>query len=205
MLEVTLMKSLYHEMDPKTIKEVREFDHEGASKYRELAIEVADYPQIQTITSEVRYMAYGSALYYIHFNGDLTVDEEITNDMVKSAILTFFKKYKPEYLLEELPLEGSVLDCFDADKIPDYRPKYAFPGLIMYEDIKNGTYEDPRGNKPTFPGLRMLAGNVEEKKDDRPVNVSNDAEFTKFDGNKDDFQKKMEELKAQFDISSILG
>lgn len=205
MLEITLLKSLYLEMDPEKIKEVKEFDNNDTSKYHQLAIEVPGYPEIWAITSEVEYLAYNATMYYFHYNDELDTRADITTPKAKAAILAFFQKYKPEFLLEELPEEGTILDCFQIDKIPDYRPKYAFPGIVMYEDIKNGTYKDPRGSMPSFPGLRMLNKEDDKEKDNRPVTVSDKDEVTQFDGNVDDFQKKMEELKKQFDIASILS
>lgn len=203
MLEITLLKALYNEMNPGTIEGVKKFDNEESSVYHQIALEVPEFPEIKTITAEVRYLSHNGTMYYLHYNDDLTTEEDIKTPKAKAAILTFFQKYKPEYLLPELPEDGTILDCFDIDKIPDYRPKYAFPGLVMYEDIKNGKVSMENGNMPSFPGIRMLSN--DQKEDGRPVTVSSKDNVTQFNGSNDDFQKKMEELKKQFNISDILG
>lgn len=203
MLEITLLKALYNEMNPGTIKDVRKFDNEESSVFHQIPLEVPGYPEIETITAEIRYLAHNGTMYYLHYNDDLVTEEDIKTPKAKAAILAFFQKYKPEYLLPELPEDGTVLDCFDVDKIPDYRAKYAFPGLVLYEDIKNGTIPKDSGDLPSFPGIRMLS--QDKKEDGRPVTVSSKDNVTQFNGNNDDFQKKMEELKKQFSISDMLG
>lgn len=203
MLEITLLKALYNEMNPGTIAEVKKFDNGESSVYHQIALSVPEYPEIETITAEIRYLAHNGTMYYLHYNDDLTTEEDIKTPKAKAAILAFFQKYKPEYLLPEFPEEGTVLDCFDVDKIPDYRAKYAFPGLILYEDLKNGKFPTKDDAGPSFPGIRMLS--QDKKEDGRPVTVSSKDNVTQFNGNNDDFQKKMEELKKQFDISTILG
>ena len=207
MLEITLMKTLYHEMDEEKIKEIKVFDNNDASKFHELAVEIPGYPEIHTMTSEVHYMAYGVAMYYLHINGDLETREDIEDEKAKACIYHFFKTYKPDFLKEDLPedISGlSILDCFNVDIIPDYRPKYAFPGLVMYEDIKSGKAKLPDRSKPSFPGLRLLGGAAEEKIDDRPAYISNKENYVKLDGNQDETAKKLEELKAMFNVDALL-
>lgn len=202
MLEITLMKSLYHEMNEDNIKEVETFTNNDASKFHKLAMKLPEYPELESITVEVHYMAYGSAMYYLHMNDNLEVNEDINQPMAKAAILHFFRTYQPSFIKPDLPedlSEISILNCFQVEEIPDYRPKYAFPGLILYEDMKNGTIKTADGSAPSFPGLRIL--NQEKPEDDRPAYVSSNETYTKFDGNQDDFQKKMEELKAKFQIT----
>lgn len=202
MLEITLMKTLYHEMDEDKIKEIETFTNDDASKFHKLAMTLPEYPELQSITSEVRYMAYGAAMYYLHINDNLEVDEDINQPMAKAAIMHFFQTYCPSFVKPNLPddlSEVSVLDCFDPDPMPDYRPKHAFPGLVLYEDMKNGKIKPDDKNTPSFPGIRML--NHEKKEDDRPAYVSSKENYTKFNGDQDDFQKKMEELKAQFKVT----
>ena len=207
MLEITLLKTLFHEMDQDKIKEVRVYDNGEASKYHELTFELPGFPDFKTLTSEVHYMSYGSALYHVHVNGNLSENADIHDPMVKAAIYHFFKTYQPEFFLENLPndiSDLSILDCFDVAKIPDYRPKYAFPGIVMLEDIKNGTAKLADSKKPTFPGLRMLmGGTMEETEEGRPTYVSKDQNLTEFKG-EEDFNKKMEELKKQFSVEALL-
>jgi len=208
MLEITLLKTLFHEMDKDKINEIRVYDNEDASKYHELMITVPGFPEIKTLTAEARYGAHNSAMYYVHLNGDLENNADIHDPSVKAAIYHFFRAYQPDFFKEELPEnigELSILDCFDIAKIPDYRPKYAFPGIVMMEDIKNGTAKTADTNKPSFPGLRMLmGGSLEEHDDSKPAFVSNDQKLTEFKG-EDDFNKKMEALKKQFNIDALLN
>lgn len=206
MLEITLMKTLYNEMDPDKIAAVHEFDDERHSKYRELFIDVPGFPDIKTMIMEMEYLSHNATMYYLHFNGNLEEKADIHTDAAKAVILTFFKTYQPSFFLEDLPediSDISILDCFDVAKIPDYRPKYAFPGIVMLEDIKNGKVKLNDPAMPSFPGLRMFGEN--KKKDNRPAYVSNSEKFTQFNGDNDDFQKKMDELKKQFDIDSLMG
>lgn len=204
MLEITLTKTLYFEMDPEKIPAVREFDDERHSKYRELFIEIPGYPEVKTIIMEAEYMAHNLAMYFLHLNGHLEEREDLTSDRAKAVIYTFFKTYKPEYFIDDLPedlSDISILDCFDTAKLPDYRPKYAFDGIVMLEDIRNGKVKMDDPNMPSFPGARVL--DERKKKDNRPMYVSDKENFTQFNGDDDDFQKKMDELKKQFDISSL--
>ena len=90
MLEITLMKSMYHEMDPDKIKEVEVFTNDNDAKYHKLNMSLPDYPQLQSITVEVQYKAYGIAMYYLHINDQLDVQEDIQTPMAKAAILHFF-------------------------------------------------------------------------------------------------------------------
>ena len=207
MLEITLLKTLFHEMDEDKIKEVRVFDDENASKYHELDMEVPGFPEFKTLTSNVTYMAYGSAMYYVHMNGDLENNADIHSPVMKAAIYHFFKTYRPEFLKQDLPediSELSILDCFDIASIPDYRPKYAFPGIVMLEDMKNGTYKGADKDKPTFPGLRMLmGGSAEERDESKPAFFTKNQEVTEFK-DKDDFAQTMEELKKQFSIELMV-
>lgn len=202
MLEITLMKSLYHEMDTDKIPEVEEFTNDDASRFRKLPFKLPEFPELQSITAEVRYLAYGAAMYYLHINDRLDIDEDINQPMAKAILIHFFKTYQPAFFKKDLPEDLSeipVLDCFDPDPIPDYRPAYAFPGLILYEDLKNGKVKTVDGSMPTFPGIRML--NQEEKENDKPAYIAKDEEYTEFHGDNDEFQKKLEELKLKFPMN----
>lgn len=202
MLAITLLKSLYHEMDVEKIPDVEVFTNEDASKYHKLAFEVPDYPDIRSITAEVRYMAYGIAMYYLHLNEDLDTDCDIESPEAKAALLSFFRTYQPSFVKPDLPedlSDISTLDCFLADQIPDYRPPYAFPGLILYDDLKSGKVKADGSTLPSFPGLRLLNQDADNQK---PAYISNQESYTEFHGNEDDFQKKLEELKLQFKVTT---
>jgi len=207
MLEITLLKTLFHEMDPDIIPEVRVYDNDKASKYHELDLEVPGFPEMKTLTAEARYGSHNSTMYYVHANGNLDIDEDIHVPAVKVAIYTFFQTYKPEFFIDALPediSDLSILECFDVAKIPDYRPKYAFPGIVTMEDIRSGKAKGNHPNKPSFPGLRMLmGGSFEEHDESKPAFVANNQKLTEFE-NKDDFNEKMEALKKQFNIDSLL-
>ena len=207
MLEITLLKTLFHEIDPENIPQARIYDNNDASKYHEIEIDVPDYPDMKILTAEARYGSHNSTMYYVHANGNLDIDEDIHVPAVKAAIYHFFKTYRPEFFLDDLPediSDLSILECFDVAKIPDYRPKYAFPGIVTMEDIRSGKAKMNDSNKPTFPGLRMLmGGSAEEHDDSKPAFVSNDQKLTEFE-NKEDFNAKMEALKKQFNIDALL-
>ena len=208
MLAITLLKTLFHEMDADKIKEVRVYDNSDASKYHEIDMAVPGFPEFTTLTAEARYGAHNSTMYYVHMNKDLETEADLHNPAVKAAIYHFFKTYHPEFFKEDLSediSDMSILDCFDIAKIPDYRPQYAFPGIVTMEDIRSGKAKAPEKNTPSFPGLRMLmGGSAEEHDDSKPAFVSNDQKLTEFNG-EDDFNKKMEELKKQFNIDALLN
>ena len=184
MLEITLLKTLFHELSEDKIPEVRTFDNNDASKYHELKLQVPGFPEMKTLTVEARYGSHNSTMYYVHANGNLEIDEDIHVPAIKAAIYTFFQTYKPEFFIDELPediSDLSILECFDVAKIPDYRPKYAFPGLRM-----------------------LMGGYSEEHDDSKPAFVSNDQQLTEFE-DKEDFNQKMEALKKQFNIDALLN
>lgn len=201
MFEITLMKSLYHEMDQERIPEVEAFTDGGDASYRRLPLKLPEYPGLKSMTSEVRHMAYGVAMYYLHLNDNLKVDEDIDSPLAKAAILHFFSTYQPSFFKKDLPGDLSrlsVLDCFDVDRIPDYRPKYAFPGLVTLEDIRNGKVKEK--DMPTFPGIRMLRQGIGENGDETPAFVSEQEEYTRFHGDPDKVMDKLEELKQKFKV-----
>ena len=201
MLEITLMKSLYHEMNPDLISEAKETtnDEALASRFRILPLYLPEYPKLHSFAAEVRYLAYGGATYHLHFNDRLSEDVDIHSEEAKAVLLYFFRTYKPDYFKADLPEDlndTDILDCFDAGLIPDYRPKYAFPGIVMFEDIKNGKVKAADGSVPSFPGLRML--NKKEDKEEKPAFLSECDNYTEFSGDNDKFQEKLEALKKQF-------
>lgn len=209
MLPITLLKTLFHEMDEEKIKGIRTFDNDRkAAKYHEMDLSIPNCPDCKTLTAEARYGSHNSTMYYVHINGDLDTEEEVNSPLVKAAIYWFFKTYQPDYFKEDLPeyiSDISILDCFDIAKIPDYRPQYAFPGIVTMEDIRSGKAKGRDNNTPSFPGLRMLMGGTFEERDEsKPAYVSKDQELTEFKG-QDDFDKKMEALKKQFNIDALLN
>lgn len=83
MLEITLMKSLYHEMDSEKLNGIEEFTNHQSSRFRKLKLELSEFPKLHSITVEVRYMAYGVAMYYLHINDNLEIDEDINQPVAK--------------------------------------------------------------------------------------------------------------------------
>ncbi len=203
MLEITLLKALYHEMTSDKIADVREYENERGNKFHEIDLEVPGYPEFKTLTVSLEYLVYNATQHSVYRNGNLDKKETLQNPEINAAILCFFQHYKKEFIKKDLPedLSGkNVLDCLDTAKIPDYRPKYAFPGLILLEDLRNGTAKMPDASKPTFPGLRMMTRNGSE--DQRPAYITSDQEYIKLDG-KEDLDNQLEELKKKFSIDGF--
>ena len=79
--------------------------------------------------------------------------------------------------------------------MPDYRPKYAYPGLITLEDLKAGRVHDERPQF-AFPGLEIIA-NREERDPDQPT-ISTFEGYESFDGDRDKAKNSIEDLKKKF-------
>lgn len=162
MIKQTLLKTLYYEISPDRIPEVKatsakdRFFHTYVKSY-------PDAPGVTAVVAEERFLPY-SVLYYIFYD-----DEEGRRQPVEPEdpvmtrwILEFFREYHPEYLKEEYrDREKSpagrirILDCFEVFNIPSYRKhKYA------YSDMEFTRYEDVHG-KPirskSGDGLNQLA------------------------------------------------
>jgi hypothetical protein len=147
MYEFTLLKSMFFELDKYKIEGVTQ-TKEKQRTFRRLEVSYDSVPEITSITAEERILPYVDR-YYLFIN-DERVDTDIRDPKVKQVIYEFYKQHHPEYLKENLPddmTDVDILDCFEVFKMPDYRPKHAFPGLVTLEDIfcrcqfiRKGTY-----------------------------------------------------------------
>ena len=138
--------------------------------------------------------------YYLFIN-DERVDTDIRDPKVKQVIYEFYKQHHPEYLKENLPddmTDVDILDCFEVFKMPDYRPKHAFPGLVTLEDIRNGNIHDEDKPKFAFPGLELYSNrDASEDEEEKPM-VASYKGYTAFDGDREQAKDKIEQLKSQF-------
>lgn len=159
LFDLTLEKNLFLELDPEKIDGVVE---KKLGKYNEGIIRTLEFsfkkhPEIQSISSVKRHYAYYDKCY-IHLGDDLENPASLKDNVTKECILEVYAQIAPEYLKKELDFEDEEIDLkeyLDSSKISDGSPKYAFPGLVTFEDIKNGTAKMSDG--PTFPGIRMLS------------------------------------------------
>ena len=164
MIKQTLLKTLYFEISPDKIPEVKEsngkdrFFHTFAKTY-------PGAPGVTGVVAEERFLPY-SVLYYLFFD-----DEEGRRHPVEPEepvmtrwILEFFREYHPEFLKEEYrSAEGgaggriNILDCFETDRIPSYRKhKYAYADMefTRYEDVHGKPIESKGGSRlANFPGI----------------------------------------------------
>lgn len=159
LFDLTLEKNLFFELDPKRINRVveRKLGKYNDGVVRTLEFEFKKHPKIKSISSVKKHYAYYDKCY-IHLGDDLENPASLRDKVTKECILELYSEIAPDYLKKELDFEDDELDLreyFDAAKVPDGRPKYAFPGLVTFEDIKNGKAEIKDG--PTFPGIRMLS------------------------------------------------
>ena len=126
---------------------------------------------------------------------------DIRDPKVKQVIYEFYKQHHPEYLKENLPddmTDVDILDCFEVFKMPDYRPKHAFPGLVTLEDIRNGNIHDEDKPKFAFPGLELYSNrDASEDEEEKPM-VASYKGYTAFDGDREQAKDKIEQLKSQF-------
>ena len=91
-----------------------------------------------------------------------------------------------------------ILDCFEVFKMPDCRPKHAFPGLVTLEDIRNGNIHDEDKPKFAFPGLELYSNrDASEDEEEKPM-VASYKGYTAFDGDREQAKDKIEQLKSQF-------
>ena len=138
--------------------------------------------------------------YYLFIN-DERVDTDIRDPKVKQVIYEFYKQYHPEYLKENLPddmTDVDILDCFEVFKMPDYRPKHAFPGLVTLEDIRNGNVHDEDKPKFAFPGLELYSKRDASGDEEEKPMVASYKGYTAFDGDREQAKNKIEQLKSQF-------
>ena len=196
MFEFTLLKSLYfeldkHKMDGITVTKVKQ------STKRRKEVHYESVPSITSITAEERILPYVDR-YYFYVN-DESYPAELTDPAVKQVIYEFYKEHFPSYLKEGLPddmADQNILECFEVFKMPDYRPKHAFPGLVTLEDIRNGNVHDEDKPKYSFPGLELL-GAHKNRAEEKPAYAELGG-YTALDGDRDKASSKLEEMKKQF-------
>ena len=199
MFEFTLLKSLFFELDKYKMDGITETKVKQSTKRRK-EVHYPNVPSITSITAEERILPYLDR-YYFYVN-DETYPAELKEPAVKQVIYEFYKEHFPSYLKEGLNddmTNQNILDCFEVFKMPDYRPKHAFPGLITLEDIRSGNVHDDDKPKYSFPGLEILGGRkkVEEAGEEKPV-YADLGGYTAFDGDREGAKNKLEEMKKQF-------
>ena len=157
MIKITLLKTLFYELDPEKI-EIVELNHYKERIFHRIEKSFDSIPEIKSVTVEERYLPY-SVLYYLTVN-----DEPEPVDLIGDIslwILEFFKEYQPDFLRPDLqeylnhnPLY--ILQFFNVGKIPAYRRRFAYSDLTMttMEDIRNGNVKKDE-RKATFPGIQF--------------------------------------------------
>ncbi|MBR5047428.1 MAG: hypothetical protein IKX76_04255, partial [Eubacterium sp.] len=158
MFEFTLFKSLFFEMDKHKMKGVVE-TKDGNKTNRRLEVSYPNVPGIRSITSQERIMPMVDRYFFYVNDEELPVELDKRPD-VRQVIYEFYKDHFPSYLKEGLTgdmTRENLLDCFEVFEIPDYRPKYAYPGLVNLEDLRKGLVHFDDKPKYAFPGLEMLS------------------------------------------------
>ena len=157
MIKITLLKTLFYELDPEKI-EIVELNHYKERIFHRIEKSFDSIPEIKSVTVEERYLPY-SVLYYLTVN-----DEPEPVDLIGDIslwILEFVKEYQPDFLRPDLqeylnhnPLD--ILQCFNVGKIPAYRRRFAYSDLTMttMEDIRNGNVKKDE-RRATFPGIQF--------------------------------------------------
>ncbi len=197
MYEFSLLKSLYHELDPFTMKEATEVKEKDKT-FRTLEVSFEEAPEVTAITAEERKLPYLVRYYlYLHRDGERELTE-LKERTAQEVVYAFYRKYFPGYLKEGLPEkldDRNVLDCFEVFKMPSYRPDYAFPGLVRLEDMRAGKV---KFDKPqfAFPGLELIT-NRKPRDPDKP-SISDYDGYESFDGDKKKANQKLELLKRRF-------
>lgn len=155
MFEFSLLKSLFFELDKYEMEGASE-EKEGMSTFRTIEVSYDSVPDITSITAEERILPMVDR-YYVYVNKE-EKPRDLKDAQVAQAVYEFYKEHFPSYLKADLPdILGdiNILDCFEVYKMPDYRPKHAFPGLITLEDVRNGKIKmDERF--ATFPGISRV-------------------------------------------------
>lgn len=156
MLKITLLKTLYYEIDESLTPETKITmgkDRHFRTLYRSYEI----CPEIQSVTVEERYLPY-SILYYVWVNEEKN-EEDLDNENLCRWILSFFQEYRPEYLKkafepDEIYNFEQLLECFDVNAIPSYRDNRAYSDLEItrMEDVRNGNVKKDN-RKASFPGM----------------------------------------------------
>lgn len=156
MLKITLLKTLYYEMNASIIPK-ENIIHGKDRRFHTIQKTYDVCPEIKSVTVEERYLPY-SILYYLWVN-----DEKIASDLNEPSvchwILSFFQEFHPEYLYEGICIQETnnldqLLTCFNVDTIPSYRDNRAYKDLEItrMEDVKNGTVKEDN-RQATFPGM----------------------------------------------------
>lgn len=195
MFEFSLLKSLFFELDKYEMDGVEE-TKKGNSTFRRIEINYESVPNVTSITAEERILPMVDR-YYLYINDEKSAADVKEGD-TKQAIYEFYKDHFPEYLVEDLPDilgEINILECFQVYKMPDYRPKHAFPGLVFLDDIRSGKAR-PDERIATFPGLELI------KKDDGKPAISEYEGYTAFSEDveeaREEAKNKLEMMKKQF-------
>lgn len=196
MFEFTLLKSLFFELDRHKMEGVVQTKEKQITR-RRLEVHYDSVPEVTSFTAEERILPYVDR-YYFYIN-DEPIPAELKEPAVKQVIYEFYKEHFPEYLKEGLSddmSEQNILDCFEVFKMPDYRPKHAFPGIVTMEDIRNGNVHDDDKPQFSFPGLELYQKR-DENGEEQPMAASYEG-YTAFDGDREGAQNKIDELKQQF-------
>lgn len=196
MFEFSLFKSLFFELDKYKIEGVIQ-TKDGQKTFRRLEVSYDNVPEITSITAEERILPYVDRYYF--FVNDEKMPAELTRPEVKQVIYEFYREHFPQYLKKDIPedlTDVNILDCFEVFNMPDYRPQQAFPGIVTMKDIKEGNVHDEDLPKFAFPGLELYKGG-KNREEEEPMVASYDG-YTSFDGNRDEAQNKIEELKGKF-------
>ena len=204
MFEFTLFKSLFFEMDRYKMDGITE-TKDGQITSRRLEVSYDKVPEITSITSQERILPMVDRYYF--FVNDERLPAELSRPEVRQVIYEFYKEKFPQYLKEGIPddmTDVNILDCFEVFHMPDYRPKYAFPGLVTLEDIRNGNIHDEDKPKYSFPGLRLFSQSEKDAlaKPDKPAISTYDG-YTEFDAEdadkaREQAQDKLAAMKKQF-------
>ncbi len=165
MLQFTLMKNLYFELNPDKMKGARE-KWRGDVHFRSLPLDLPEAPEFTELTAEERYVPYGT-LYYFYINDDRR-HAELTDPRTKRFLLAFYRHHFPDYLKEEyrkdFPLDDSdesreklasldILDCFEVDHMPGYNQGYAYREILTVKDLRAGKTGDEHKTRTAFPGM----------------------------------------------------
>lgn len=197
MYEFSLLKSIYFELDPDEIEGVTVVKEKDTT-FRTLQVSYDCAPEVTAITAEERKLPYLVRYYlYLHW-GDERELMELKDRTAQKVVYAFYRDHKPQYLKEDLPEDlGSmqILDCFEVFKMPSYRPKYAYPGLVTLEDLRAGRVKDERPQY-AYPGLELIA-NRKQRDPDQPT-ISDFDGYESFNGDKTKAGQKLEVLKKRF-------
>lgn len=185
MFEFSLLKSLYFEMDKHKIEEVVE-TKDGNKTNRRLEVSYPNVPEVTSITIQERILPMVDR-YFFYVNDEEVPVELAGRPEARQVIYEFYKDHYPSYLKKGLigdMTKENLLECFEVFDMPDYRPKYAYPGLVKLEDIRKGLVHDDNKPKYAFPGLEFFSEKSKsilmQQRQDKPAASVWDG-FTEFD------------------------